>query len=149
MVEEEAWNSLELFQLKECYELAVLHVNDEMAKNVLREKAKSIEIPKDYIPVQEEVSYQETEMQILSDALYELTLEGNASSTNSVFKYRSKIESLPDSGEKEYILALLCLRNGTGETNRIKALDHLMTALTFAPNDPRFVALARILEEAG
>ncbi len=146
-MEKKTWSSLELFQLKECYELAVLYTNDEMAKNILREKAKSIGIPKDYIPAQDDATYQESEMQIMSDVMYELALEGNTSPANTSFKYKNKVESLSDSGEKEYILALLSLRNGTVESNRIEALGHLTAALSHTPNDPRMIALARILEE--
>ena len=147
MADEKTLDSLELFQLKECYELAVLYANDEMAKNVLREKAKLIEIPTDYIPTQDDAVYMESEMQILSDAMYALALEGSTSSLNAGFKYKNKIDSLPESGEKEYMLALLSLRKGTAESNRIEALGHLMAALAYTPNDPKMIMLARILEE--
>ncbi len=148
MINETTWESIELFQLKECYELAALYANDEMAKNVLHKKIKRIEIPEDcYMSDQDDAVYHESEMQIISDAMYELALEGNVSSSDTGFKYKEKIDSLPESGEKEYVLALLSLRKGTTESNRIEALEHLTAALSYAPNDPRLLTLARVLEE--
>lgn len=147
MSETNVWNCLALFLLKECYKLAVLYTRDEMAKNVLREKAKSIDLSEDYVPAQVDAIYQESEMEILSDAMYALTLEGNMIHATSDFKYMYKIDSLPESGEKEYLKALLSLRQGMSESNRIEALGHLAAALAYTPNDPKMITLARILEE--
>lgn len=141
------WDSIEAFQLKECYELAAQHETNDTAKSVLREKAKKIDIPKDYVPVQTDAAYQETPMQIVSEALFELSLEGFAASENSGFKYSHRINSIPSSAEKEFILALLSLRNGTNETHRIEALGHISSALSYSPNDPRFITLARVLQD--
>jgi hypothetical protein len=149
MVNDNNFDNLQLFQLKECYDLATLHEKDEIAKKVLMEKAKSIEIPTDYFSDKENFEYKETEMQTISDALYALSLEGNFAPTNSIFKYKNNIDNISDSGEKEYILTLLSLRKGMSETNRIEALRHISTALTFSPNDSRYITLAKVLEEAG
>ena len=142
------WDNIEAFQLKECYDYATQFENDETAKSILREKSKKIGIPENYIPLQADVSYQETTMQTLSEAIYELSLEGFAASESSEFRYSYKVNALPESAEKEFVLALLSLRTGTNETHRIEALRHVSAALRFSPNDPRFVALARILQEA-
>lgn len=141
------WDSLEAFQLKECYDLATQFEKLDTARDVLREKYKKIDIPKNYIPVQTDVSYQETEMQIVSEAIYWLTLEGFAASENIGFKYAHKINNLPNSAEKEYVLALLALRNGTNETQRLDALRHISVALSYSPNDPRYIALASVLQD--
>ena len=140
------WNSKEAFQFKECYDLAAQFEKLNTAKDVLREKSKRIEIPKDYFPVQEDVTYVETEMQIISEAIYELTLEGLDSSENSVFKYDYKINNLPSSAEKEYLLALLSLRYGTSETQRLNALNHISAAHSYSPNDHRYITLASVLQ---
>lgn len=102
-----------------------------------------------YAPVQTDATYQETEMQIASEAIYELSLEGFSASEKAGFKQAHKIDNLPSSSEKEFILALLSLRNGTYETQRLDALRHISIALSFSPNDPRFIALANVLQEAG
>ena len=142
-----AWDSIEAFQLKECYDLATQFEKLDTARDVLREKSKKIDISKNYIPVQEDTTYEETEMQIVSEAIYGLTLEGFAASENTGFKYAHKINNLPSSAEKEYVMALLALRNGTNETQRLDALRHISVALSYSPNDPRYIALATVLQD--
>ena len=116
--------------MKECYDLATQFEKLDTARDVLREKSKKIDIPRNYIPVQADATYQETEMQIVSEAIYGLSLEGFAASENTGFKYAHKINNLPSSAEKEYVLALLALRNGTNETQRLDALRHISVALS-------------------
>ena len=57
------WDSIEAFLLKECYTLASYFETNESAKYILREKAKKIDIPADYVPAQIDASYNESEMQ--------------------------------------------------------------------------------------
>lgn len=147
MINDNSWDNIEAFQLKECYELAAQYETLDSAKIILREKSKRIAIPKDYLPIQEDATYEETEMQIVSEALYGLTLEGFAASENTEFRYAHKINNLQNSAEKEYLLALLALRNGTNETQRLKALQHIMVAHSYSPNDPRYIALAHVLQD--
>lgn len=142
-------DSLEAFQLKECYELAARFAKLDTAKDVLRKKSEKLDIPMNYIPVQTDAVYPETKMQTVSKALYELSLEGFSSSEKTTFKNAYKISGLSDSAEKEFILALLSLRNGSNETQRLEALGHISAALSYSPNDPRFIALADILQKAG
>lgn len=142
-------NSLESFQLKECYELATQFERLDQAKEVLREKSKKLDIPMNYAPVQTDAKYQKTEMQIASEVIYGLSLEGFSASESTGYKQAYKIENLPSSAEKEYILALLSLRNGVNETQRLDALRHISIALSFSPDDPRFIALANVLQDAG
>ncbi len=140
------WDNIEEFLLKECYDLASQYEKHDGARDILREKSKQIKIPNDYVPVQEDAVYRETEMQIVTEAIYGLTLEGFAASDNSVFRYAHKINNLPSSAEKEYILALLALRGGTNETHRLEALKHITIALGYSPDDPRYLALASVLQ---
>lgn len=130
-------NSMSLHNLRECYELAINQINDEAAKIILRQRAKRIDIQDDMDSEQIHITFPKTNKQILEEAITELSFDDNSVNT----------WSLPASGEKEYISALLILRNGTGETNRIEALKHLTVALSYEPDDPRFIALARLLEE--
>lgn len=147
MTDVNKWDSIEAFQLKECYNLATQLEKLDIAKEVLREKSQKIDIPINYIPVQADATYQETEMQVVSEAIYGLTLEGFTASENTGFKYVPKINNLPSSAEKEYLLALLALRNGTNETQRLGALRHISAALSYSPNDPRYIALASVLKD--
>lgn len=141
------WDSLEAFQLKECYDLAARFETLDTARAVLREKSKGIDIPQNYVPVQADVSYPETEMQIASEIIYALTLEDFAASDRTGFKYSHKMNDLADSGEKEFILALLSLRDGTNVTQRIDAMRHIRAALKHSPDDPRYITLAEILQD--
>ncbi len=147
MADVNTWDSIEAFQLKECYDLATQFEALDTARDVLREKSKKIDLPNNYIPVQADATYQETEMQVVSEAIYALSLEGFAASENTGFRYAHKINSLSSSGEKEYVLALLALRNGTNETQRLDALRHISVALSYSPNDPRYIALAGVLHD--
>ena len=140
-------DSMKAFQLKECYELAAQYEKLDIARAILREKSKRIELPNNYIPVQTDEYYPETDMQILSEVIYGLSLEGFTASENSGSKYTYKINNLPNSAEKEYVLALLALRNGTNETQRLEALRHISMALSFSPDDPRYIALASVLKD--
>lgn len=142
------WDSLEYYQLKECYDLAVQFEKLDMAKDVLREKSKGINIPQGFIPVQENTTLPETEMTIVSEALQELSREGYTASGNSGFRFAYKIEALAPSAEKEYLSAIMTLREGTDETHRMKAIQHIRNALSLESEDPRYRALAQILQEA-
>lgn len=130
---------------KECYDLAAQYEQLDAAKNILRDKSKKIRIADGYDSVQTQSSA-ESDMQILSEALYELALEGYAASdSNRSDRNISRVSSLPDSGEKEYLLALISLRNRTDETARNEALNHISRALAYSPNDPRYFYLSQIL----
>lgn len=147
MADVNTWDTIEAFQLKECYDLATQFEKLDTAKDVLREKSKKIDIPKNYIPIQVDATYEETEMQIVSEAIYGLTLEEFVASESAEFKYAHKINNLPSSAEKEYVLALLALRSGTSEPQRINSLEHIRVALSYSPDDPRYIALASVLQD--
>lgn len=146
MINTDDYDCTEYFQLKECYDLAAQFEKSNAAKNVLREKLKRLPFPKNNIPLQITVSYPETEMQILSEAVYELANESVNTAGRTAFKYTDKINALPNSAEKEYVLALLSLRSGTDVTHQLDAHKHISAALRYSPNDPRYIALSNILQ---
>lgn len=135
------------FQLKECYDLASQYEDFDTAKDLLRGKSKRLNIPNGYMPIQMDTARPETEMQTISDTIYQLSLESPSIYGASDFKDAHRINAMNDSSEKEFVLALLSLRNGTYESQRINALQHIRAALCFSPNDPRYIAMARILQE--
>lgn len=135
------------FQLKECYELAAQYETLDVVKDILREKAKKINISQDYMLVKV-TRHHESEMQIISEAM-ERIISGNvAAYGNKEPEYLHKVNTLPGSAEKEYLLALSALRYGGSGTQRLEAMRHISEALNYSPNDPRYTALARILQEA-
>lgn len=143
-----SWNGVEACLLKECYDLASQFERLDTARYILREKSKRIETEKSYIPTLSDASYRESEMHVLSEIVYGLTLDGVTDSESSATQYMHKLSSLPNSAEKEYVLALLALRDGTSVTQRLDALRHISAALNSSPNDPRYIALARVLQDA-
>lgn len=62
-------------------------------------------------------------------------------------KVNGALAALPDSAEKEYLLALAALRGDRGNAARVAAVRHISRALALAPGDPRCQALAEVLAE--
>ena len=148
MSEVNQWDNIEAFQPKECYDLAAYFEVNDASKELLRDRSKKLNLPNNYIPIQLDVTCPETEMQTISETMQQLSIESLSTNGAADFKYTHRINNLADSAEKEFVLALLSLRNGTYETQRINALNHIRVALSYSPNDPRFIALARVLQEA-
>lgn len=148
MAEKISWDSLEAFQLKECYDLAARFEKLDQARALLWERGKRIDIPKNYTPIRADAAYPESEGQTVSEATYQLVQDGRAVDTSS-FACSHKVAQLPESGEKEYLLALIALRGGRNETQRLETARHIGAALSYSPNDPRYITLAAILQEAG
>lgn len=141
------WSSTEKANLKECYDLALQFEKMDIAKDVLREKAKKLGAAGSYASLHTGDLCPESEMQVLSEAVYGLALETLESSPRSDFRDGYKVNGLPDSAEKEYVLALLSLRDGMDVSQRLEAVGHIRAALRYTDNDPRYRALASILEE--
>ena len=142
------WDNIEAFQLKECYELAAQYEKIDIARDVLRDRAKKIDLPPNYVPMQSDISLPDSSMQILTQAMHSLAREGFAASSGEKSDYY-KLNTIPDSGEKAFVQALIALRDGTSETQRLEALNRLSVALSYSHNDPRYIALAEILNSAG
>ena len=105
-------------------------------------------LPNNYVPVQPNASYTETDMQIASDVMYSLSLEGAGSSERNEFKNAHKVQNISNIAEREFLLALLALRKGTSETQRVEALRHLEIANSYSPNDLRYITLINIIRDA-
>lgn len=136
------------FLLKECYEIAERYEPMEIPKMILREKSKNIKLLEEITPHDASLSSSKSYMQSVSEIMYELSMEGLGGETINDFPLSHVVSSIPECAEKNYILALLELRRGTNETQRLSALQYLSSALSEEPNDPRFRALAQILKEA-
>lgn len=127
--------------LKECYELASRYELQDDVKRILISKFSQL-------GCQQELSNEHlnSEMQIISSVMSKLEQNLNLSKVE-ILHLVGIVEKLANSGEKEYLLALLALRNGRNETQRVEALRHISLACKFAGDDPRYNALARILCE--
>lgn len=136
------------YLLKECYDISERYESVEIPKMILREKSKNIEMIKGIIPQDSSYSSNKSYMQKVSEVMYELSMEGLDAATTKDFPLSYVVGSIPECAEKNYILALLELRKGTNETQRLSARQYLSSALSEEPNDPRFRALAQILRDA-
>jgi len=136
-------------KLKECYELAAQYESDPTVKEILQQKAQKIHIQDD---IEAEIGGEHNRdsftMQTVSNAMRRLSLEGMGAMPDTSFVLAKEIDLLPENGETELLRAILVLRSGMNESQRLESLRHLNNALSYARNDPRCVALAKILQEA-
>jgi len=149
MAERNNWDSPQAFLLSECYELALRYESSDTARDVLRIKSKKTGYPSGYVPSWGEPVFPESPGHIISSCVSELTAEVPGTTRRLSSSAALKVSKLPPGAEKEYTLALIALSAGTSQTQRAEALRHLSAALSYAPNDPRCIALANVLQEAG
>lgn len=132
--------------LNECYGLASRFEKLDTARAILEEKKKRVEFP-DIPMVSRERDHRESEMEAFSDILQVFLQEAYADSNNSGENSFLRVQELPESAEKEFLLALLSLKSGNEEAQRLKAIQHISAALDRAPEDPRYLALASVLQQ--
>ena len=134
--------------LKECYILAERFERSEDAKEMIRARSGELRVSPDYLDAFSEISYGDTEMTIISgimEALSRQPIDDMRGQDNYGMDYA--LAGLPETAEREYALAILALRNGRGTSQRLEAIRHLSTAISYDHSDPRFRALADILSE--
>lgn len=142
-------DSVGILQLKECYGLAAQCVKSDAARKMLTERAERINVPSPgQVPVQAGDSHYKSEMQVISKAMHELSVEGFTDAVYYEISNIDEINALPGFAEKYFLLAILALRSGSGVRQRMEALVHITTAVRYSPNDPRYIALANILQTA-
>ena len=148
MAENNNWDRPEAFLLNECYDLALRYESSDTARDVLRIKCRNTGYPQNYIPSWGNPVLPDSAGQVISECVSDLTAEvpGTTGRLNSAAAMKVSKLSGP---EAEYTKALLALSAGTSQTQRLEALRCLSAAMSYAPNDPRYIALATVLEEAG
>lgn len=107
---------------KECYELAALFEESDFSREVLREKAKKVEVNDDY--------------GTCVDETYSDDYRNNQGNTayNRV-------------AEWEYFETLRIIKAGRSLENLLDAANHLNSALSNVSDDPRFLILREILAD--
>lgn len=133
--------------LKECYTLAAQHEANNAARSILHSRGRKVSVPVDYIPDESSTTPPATLQQAVSNIIYSLTTEETAGATSNSLATQVEVSLLPECGDKEYLLAIMALRNGRSETQRVDALRHISLALSYSPNDPRYIILADILQQ--
>lgn len=147
MKDSNKWDNMGFFLLKECYELAANYEADSVARGILRSKGQKISILDGYIPDGNNITLPYSIQQTVSNVIYALTMEGRTAKDPNSFRSQHEISAMPNCGDKEYLLALLALRNGRSESQRLEALRHIRLALSYSLDDPRYRMLAEILQE--
>lgn len=147
MKDSNKWDNIESFLLKECYTLAAQYEANGAARDILRSRGRKITIPDGYIPDGCNITLPTSTQQAVSNIIYALTMEGAVGTTSDSFQAQHEISSMPNCGDKEYLLAIMALRNGRSETQRLEALRHVSLALSYSRNDPRYITLVEILQQ--
>ncbi|MFU0662948.1 hypothetical protein [Gardnerella vaginalis] len=140
-------NSNDAFKLKECYEFAARFEKLDAARKLLREKSKNIDISNYSTDSQNDVSLKETDMQVISQAIRSLSLEDLDARIYGDSEYREKIDNLPDSPEKDYVRVLMTLKHDANRIQDNYALNIISSVIEDDPTDPRYIALANVLQE--
>ena len=145
-----------LLLLRECYELAADAAGTEEEREILRERAAGCtgvaggavclaeQGAAGADALQPDAGFSERLMRAVVSL--SLTAEGYESVVDPG-KVNGALAALPDSAEKEYLLALAALRGERGNAARVAAVRHISRALALAPGDPRCQALAEVLAE--
>lgn len=137
-------------KLKECYSLAERFEMNDTAKEVISARSGALRVSLDHLDDYAETSFDDTEMVIFSEIMEGLSMEPLDSRADTGQNGRVyALDKMPEGGEQEYIRALLALRYGRGNQQRMNALNHLSVALSYDPNDPRYIALLDILSSVG
>ncbi len=138
-------SSMESSLLKECYALAAEYEQNSTARDILRSRGRKITVTEEPATDNNTAGFMASNQTAMSDAIYELTMKGG-SGYNSP-KLRQSLSRMKFCGDREFLLAILALSNGRGETERIEALQHISLALSYSPNDPRYISFAQILQQ--
>lgn len=140
-------NSNDAFKLKECYEFAARFEKLDAARKLLREKSKNIDVSDYLMDSQNDGSYEKTVMQVISEAIHSLSRENLDDRIYGDSEYSKKIDNLPDSPEKEYMKAIMTLKHDANRIQDNYALNLISSAIDGDPTDPRYIALANVLQE--
>lgn len=144
MKDSNKWDNIESSLLKECYTIAAQYETNSGARDILRSRGRKITIPDGYVPDGNNLTRPYSTQQAVSNVIYALTMEGTGMASDS-FSLQHELSVMPKCGDREYLLALMELRNGKSTSERLEALRHISLALSYSPNDPRYIALAEIL----
>lgn len=139
------WDNGKGLLLEECHSLAARYETNAAAREILYARARKISFSPGYTPDADGIAPPDSIQQTAANVLYALTMDGDPASGAMLGQAEQELSSLEDCGEKEYLLALLALRRGRSETQRLEALRHIREAQQYSNSDPRYLALVDIL----
>lgn len=136
--------------LQECYTLAEQSCTDDISRELISARSDELRVSRGYADAYSDTSYSDTEMTIVSRVMENLSmqpLDGNDGVISGSQDY--ELSLIPEGAEREYLSALISLSYGRGNQQRLDALRHIATAISYDSGDPRFRALADILSMMG
>ena len=145
-----AYTDADKVVLKECYTLAEQSCTDEISREVISARSSELRVSRGHADAYSDTAYVDTEMTVISRIMENLSvqpLDGNTGSLAGSPGYA--LSELPESAEREYLYALLSLAYERGNQQRLDALRHIATAISYDSGDPRFIALFDILTIMG
>lgn len=143
----EKWDSSGAFLLKECYMFAAQYESNNAARDILYARGRKIVVPDRSVLDENHITIPYSTQRAVSNVFHALTKEGTPGKISAEFGLQDEISSMPNCGDKEYLLAILALRNGRGKAEQIEALRHIGAALSYSPNDPRYFTMAKVLQQ--
>jgi hypothetical protein len=130
--------------LKECYSLAAEYEESDIVRNILKNKKSQLLDGQNDL---EQIIPSDLFDAVSVSRIFEKLSQPNGLDNDT---YKASLGFLmlePESAEKEYLTALLNLSTGTDEKHRLEAWKHINSAWLAEPNDPRYIALIKVLQE--
>ena len=129
--------------LEECYTISEKSVNSDVARDLIHSRLKSSKEMNTKNQIADKpFSSEET----FGNVLLALSEEPIDRISNDVFSKQVDVNEMPEGAAKYYLQALLTLRTGMNDEGRISAIDYLIKAHNYSPNDPRIKTLMLILQ---
>lgn len=146
MGEQKTMTREQMSLLAECYVLAAENEPQEQIRRIIDDKARRLGgCP---LAEEEEPPLPPPGPGILDGLMEELTVLSVSGSPDAWNELRKKGQELPECGEKYYFLALMDLHEGRDESHRLRAGRNLSLALGYAPDDPVYRMLSRVIAYA-
>lgn len=135
-------------RLKECYELMDSSAQSIEVRTLSRKRLSNLHEIGAGLPEEDTFSSIDSVQSSLSLIRTALASEDVKTSTSASFSQQTKINSLPESSEKNYLLALLALRGDTGNQGCLNALRFLERAIGEEPSNIIYRTLAEAIHRA-
>lgn len=135
--------------LKECYSLALGTCTEGQVHDIIDRKLRQLNANGN-TPSGGKCAVPTMALEILSNALAELSESDTEADKRNQSVYYGQVLALPQSAERDYILALYALQDGVSNENAVTIITYLNAALSSSEKanyDPRYRALASIIRE--
>ena len=135
-------------RLKECYESILLSADSDEVRSLTKQRLDNLNKIGRGLQDTGTTDTGNTVQSSLSAIREALSVEDVSVPINSGFPRQSEINALPESPEKQYLLALLSLRGNTGNQGCVNALRYLESAINQDPANIVYRTLAEAIHDA-